>query len=206
MTVLHLIDGMERYLDEHGVDRPHLAGNSLGGFMAIQLARRGRAATVCALSPGGLWTAESKRQALNRVQGGRAMARFTRPVLSLTMKLAALRRRTLGIGASHPERLTAAQAIGFVDDFIGCTVTADVCSDDDYECAPLDPLPCPVAIVWGERDAILPVAAHGPIARERLPHATFTVLPGIGHVPMIDDPHLVAQTILAVTGAGAQTA
>ena len=36
---------------------------------------------------------------------------------------------------------------------------------------------------------------------ERLPHATFKVLAGVGHVPMIDDPGLVARTILAVTGA-----
>jgi len=43
-----VVDAAEQYLDEHGLDRPHLAGNSMGGYMAIELARRGRAATVCA--------------------------------------------------------------------------------------------------------------------------------------------------------------
>ncbi|HUO36911.1 MAG TPA: alpha/beta fold hydrolase [Mycobacterium sp.] len=47
-----VIDAAELYLDEQGLDRPHLAGNSMGGGVAIELARRGRAATVCALSPG----------------------------------------------------------------------------------------------------------------------------------------------------------
>ena len=201
-TTVDLVDGIERYLDEHGLDRPHVGGNSLGGFAAIELARRGRAATVCAFSPGGLWSAESKREALSRVQGGKTMARITRPLVALTMRSAAGRRRALGIGACDPGRLTARQAVAYVDDFINCTVTDDVCSDDNYEIAALDPLPCPIAVVWGEHDSILPLAAHGHIARERLPRATFTVLPGVGHVPMIDDPDLVARTILAVTGAG----
>jgi pimeloyl-ACP methyl ester carboxylesterase len=54
-TVSDLVDAAERYLDERGLERPHLAGHSLGGQMAIELARRGRAATVCALAPGGLF-------------------------------------------------------------------------------------------------------------------------------------------------------
>ena len=40
-----VVDAAEDYLDERGLDRPHLAGNSVGAFMAIELARRGRAAT-----------------------------------------------------------------------------------------------------------------------------------------------------------------
>ena len=57
VTMTDVVDAAERYLDEHGLDRPHLAGNSMGGYMAIELARRGRAATVCALSPPGFWSA-----------------------------------------------------------------------------------------------------------------------------------------------------
>ncbi len=37
-----------------GFDRAHIAGNSLGGWIALELARRGRAETVTAISPGGL--------------------------------------------------------------------------------------------------------------------------------------------------------
>ena len=51
-----VIDESERYLDERGLDRPHLAGHSMGGFIALELARRGRAASVCVFSPGGLWS------------------------------------------------------------------------------------------------------------------------------------------------------
>jgi pimeloyl-ACP methyl ester carboxylesterase len=51
-TMTDMVDAAERYLDECGLDRPHLAGNSMGGFVAIELARRGRAASVCAFSRG----------------------------------------------------------------------------------------------------------------------------------------------------------
>lgn len=56
VTVSALVDTTERLLDEHGIAKTHIAGNSLGGWMAIELARRGRALSVCALSPAGFWT------------------------------------------------------------------------------------------------------------------------------------------------------
>ena len=55
-TIWDVIDAAEEYLNEHGLQRPHLVGNSAGGFVALELARRGRAATVCALSPAGFWS------------------------------------------------------------------------------------------------------------------------------------------------------
>ena len=54
-TIEALTDAAERQLDELGIEQAHLAGNSLGGWMALELARRGRARSVCALSPAGFW-------------------------------------------------------------------------------------------------------------------------------------------------------
>ena len=51
----HIIDDAERLLDELGLEQAHLAGSSMGGWMAIEPARRGRARSVCALSPAGVW-------------------------------------------------------------------------------------------------------------------------------------------------------
>ena len=67
------------------------------------------------------------------------------------------------------------------------------------QACPLDPLPCPITIAQGEKETLLPVEAHGKT--ERIPQASIKTLPGVSHVPMIDDPGLVARTILAVTGA-----
>ena len=65
----------------------------------------------------------------------------------------------------------------------------------------METLPCPITVAWTEKETLLPVEPYGNIARERPPRATFTILPDVGHVPTLDDPKLVARTILAVTGA-----
>ncbi len=63
-SVEHVVDDAERLLDELGLAKAHLAGNSLGGWAAVELARRGRALTVCALSPAGAWGSDGARRAM----------------------------------------------------------------------------------------------------------------------------------------------
>lgn len=58
----------------------------------------------------------------------------------------------------------------------------------------------PVTIAWGDKDRIL-TPSQAVRARARLPRAHHLMLPGCGHVPMSDDPRLVASTILTTTGA-----
>jgi pimeloyl-ACP methyl ester carboxylesterase len=196
-----VVDATERYLDERGLERPHLAGNSLGGLVAIELARRGRAATVCAFSPGGFWSAGDgfQARAFNRLQRGVALGRLARPILPLMYKSATVRRLVLRDVAYHGDRLSAAQALEMIDDGIGCAILADLCAAD-WEIARLDPPPCPITIVWGEKETFLSPEAHGKI--QRIPQASIKTLPDVGHVPMVDDPDLVARTILTTTGAG----
>lgn len=55
VSIEHIVDDMERQLDRLGLGKVHLAGNSMSAWIAIELARRGRALTVCALSPAGAW-------------------------------------------------------------------------------------------------------------------------------------------------------
>jgi len=69
----------------------------------------------------------------------------------------------------------------------------------DEQAEPLEPLPCPITLAWAQSDRPLPPATYGQTARKRLPGATWVLLPGVGHLPMIDDPELVARTIVAVT-------
>lgn len=206
-TVSALVDDMERYLDDHGLRRPHLAGLSLGGWMAIELARRGRAATVCALAPGGFWSRGDygQRQAKRKLHRNMAMGRLAlraRPTTGLALKSGVIRRTGFRDIAVHADRITAAHCREVLDDMVGCTLNVDDIIDTREHVSPLDPLPCPVTIAWAEKDALIPQPSADNIARERLPRASFTTMPGVGHVPMIDDPALVARTILAVTTAG----
>ena len=83
ITFWGVIDAAERYLDEHGLERPHLAGNSMGGFVALELARRGRAESVTAFSPAGLWTDVLRERVMKRGSRIAAMAQITRGLTPL---------------------------------------------------------------------------------------------------------------------------
>lgn len=199
-TMTDMVDAAERYLDECALDRPHLAGNSMGGFVAIELARRGRAATVCAFSPGGFWTSGDgfQQRAFGRLQRAVALGRFTRPLLPVIYRSSTLRRVILRDVAFRADRISATRALEFIDDGIGCAVLADLCAAEwliEY----LEPPPCPITVVWGEKETLLPPGVLDRV--ERIPQASVIVLPDVGHVPMVDDPRLVARTILARTGA-----
>ena len=203
VTATDLVDAAEHYLDTRGLDRPHLAGNSGGATVAIELARRGRAATVCALSPGGLWgdnTSSAARRVNNQIRMGIKVLRILNPVAPLLLKSAAGRRAILRNFVCHGERLSPSQALEYYfTDPIGCTVMDDFAASTEVV-PPLDPLPCPITLAWSEVDRMVPAEPYGRMARELVPGASWMVLPGVGHNPMIDDPGLVARTILAVTG------
>ncbi|HET6633571.1 MAG TPA: alpha/beta hydrolase, partial [Streptomyces sp.] len=50
-------------------------------------------------------------------------------------------------------------------------------------------------VAWGARDRLL-LPRQGPRAARLMPHADLVRLPGCGHVPMNDDPALVARVVL----------
>src|SRR4051794_19156741 len=155
VTIGDLVDAAERALDEGGVGRAHVAGNSLGGWMAIELARRGRALTVCALSPAGSWTAGTVEQTagVRRIRRMRWLAGLG-PAGPL-MRFAAVRRLALRDVAAHGDRLSAAQAMDGARDLLGCVVADELLSTHE-QIEPLDPLPCPITLAWAADDAILP--------------------------------------------------
>lgn len=201
--VSDIVDDAARQLDDLELERPHLAGNSLGGWVALELARRGRAATVCALSPAGCWRPGTSEQThgTSRLKAIVLATKLARPVLPALARLPRVRRFALRDNALHGDRLEASEMTKLADDLLACTVRDDVLGTDEH-LEPLDPLPCPVIVAWAEHDRILPLATNGARARDLIPAADFRVLAGVGHVPMLDDPQLVADVILESTRAG----
>jgi pimeloyl-ACP methyl ester carboxylesterase len=60
---------------------------------------------------------------------------------------------------------------------------------------------CPVRVIWGAEDRLLPwPAAAAGFLHERLPHADWVELEGVGHCPQLDVPLETAQLILGFTG------
>jgi len=198
VTVGDLVEDVERQMDELGIDQAHLAGNSLGGWVSLELARRGRALSVCALSPAGAWGED--RPDFPRVVGMlRTAVRDTRRgrrLLPLLAHSGRFRHRALAVAAAHGDRVSRADFIAGADDVLGCTVQEDIFESGSI-LAPLDPAPCPVTIAWSEKDKVFPVDRYEAKVRQLVPQAEFKVLPDVGHVPMYDDPRLVADTIRA---------
>lgn len=198
----HVVDEAERQLDELGLERPHFAGNSMGGWMALELARRGRAATVCALSPAGLWEPGSRAHVRSRKVIGAAArdARRSRRILPLLFRSKAARRWALRNTSLHGDRVEADALLALTDAMLECEVLGDLLTGSELVEA-MDPVPCPITIAWSAVDRILPKEDLMPIAKERVPGARFEVLEDVGHVPMLDDPELTARTISASTRA-----
>lgn len=176
---------------ERGIERPHLAGNSLGGWVGLEMGRAGWAASVTAISPAGLW-----RAPLGQRPGRdtRALGRRLRPLVAAAIMVPPLRRRMLSTFAAHPERIPAAAGrelvLGWIDangyDGANRAMRTHIFEPDGY------PAEVPVTIAWGEHDQLV-----GPPKPERRPAGSrFLVLPDVGHTPMWDDPGLVAQTLL----------
>jgi pimeloyl-ACP methyl ester carboxylesterase len=196
-TLTDFVDDAEQYLDTTGLDRPHLAGHSLGGYLAIELARRGRAASVTAFSPAGFWKLGdgTPHRVLRGVGRSVRIARYARPVLKAAVSITAGRRFYLGAALRDPASMTARQARQVIDDQAGCRAARNLAITDDEAILRLDPVPCPITVAWAEHDEVLPMADYAEAVRTRLPAARFVVLPGVGHAAMVDDPGLVVRTI-----------
>jgi pimeloyl-ACP methyl ester carboxylesterase len=194
-----VIDMAEQQLDELGIERAHLAGNSMGGWTALELARRGRALSVCALSPAGLWpnNGESMAKRTRHLRRGLQMGRATHPLLPLAYRLRTVRAFALRDVAAHPGSVSAAEALALTEDMLATTIADDLLSSDDEYFTTLDPLPCPVAVYWSEHDRIFPEPQYRIYAGERLPAASYDVLADVGHVPMLDSAQLVIDCIRA---------
>jgi pimeloyl-ACP methyl ester carboxylesterase len=171
-----------------GVDRPHVAGNSLGGWIALELALADEARSVTAIAPAGLW---AEPLAPKRATA-RALARALSPVLPLLLRTAAGRRSALAANVAHPERVPYADALRLVRTYANApgfhAVSAAMRSARFAELAELT---VPVTLAWPDADRI--------VSRPRsLPaNVRSVVLEGCGHLPTWDDPEQVAALLLA---------
>jgi pimeloyl-ACP methyl ester carboxylesterase len=203
-SVHALADGIEEELDRLGLKRVHIAGNSLGGWIGIELARRGRARSLVLLSPAGAW--RSPRRIRMTSHGVRfslgALARYSHRADAIA-KRRLLRWAMLAGQVAHPHHVPHESLVTYIQASGQSPVVEPLLRV--LHLNPVDPLPAdrdyPVRLVWGGRDLVLPFKHFGSPMLERLPGAELIRLEGVGHVPMSDDPARVAELILEVTGA-----
>jgi pimeloyl-ACP methyl ester carboxylesterase len=199
-----LADGVERVLDTAGIDTAHLAGNSLGGWLAIELARRGRARSVVALSPAGGWTSPRDLRRVIRLLSNARMLIARRDALRLAalMRRPRLRGLALSQAMTRGDLVPLQDALELIEDAHGCIAFSGFV-EWIRGAEPIQPtgrpLACPVRIAWGEHDRTIPFARYGRPLLAALDGAEHVTLAGVGHVPMYDNPALVVRTILAVS-------
>lgn len=183
-----------------GLDRPHVAGNSLGGALALELAATGRVASATAISPAGFANRREELRALIALTGRRWTTYAPQALIRAVIASPRARRMSFGAICRCPGALSAERALG---DALamrrGKGFLPYVRVLRGYRFAG-DHGTIPVTIAWGTHDRLL-VPRQAGRARERLAGARHVWLDGCGHVPMGDDPVAVAGVILATTGA-----
>lgn len=201
-------DYLEQHLDELGVDTAHLAGNSLGGALALELAKRGRARSVVGISPAGGIRPDDDESARMIIKVFSKMQKTTRASakqLPRVMARPTLRRLALRDVMTRGHQVPAGEALALARSSIRCDIVEDVYAvlrNGDAALHGLEDIDVPVRITWGDHDRILPMERHAPRLRAEIPNLDFRVHRGVGHTPMWDDPRLIAREI-AEHAAGA---
>jgi len=199
-----LAEAVAGLLTELGVTSPHLAGNSLGGWVALELAGLSPVASLTLLSPAGLWKRHTPRYCRVSLQASRWLARHAAGPLSRLVRFQPGRILVLGQTHGHPARLTpgyaraAVQAMGTCPGF-----EATLAATARRRFLATTPIGAPVTVAFGSRDVLLLPRQSRHL--DQLPAGTKAeTLPGCGHVPMADDPVAVAELITRTAARASQ--
>jgi len=189
-----------------------LAGNSLGGWVALELAARGRALSVIGVCPAGGWEPDSPEEQMvaRFFRRSQRLMHYFGPFLPFVARHATLRRNALRDVVADGRKVPSAEALALFEGARKCTIITDVLglvgSGETFDPGPID---CPVRILYGSKDRVLGWPNHysrmrrmlrnADCMRRMLKNADWVRLDGLGHVPMWDSPDTVASAILEHT-------
>ena len=189
--------GYEAFFAELSLERPHVAGNSMGGGIALELARRGKVRSATAISPAGFWTG-LERHWVRLVLGTYANLPLPlRPAARAAVGTTAGRIALGRLLFAHPERMPPEVAVSTLENTWRSGATnPTLAALDSYEFeAGHELADAVVTIAWGSKDRLLFFSRQQPRAQGALPHARHVVMGDVGHTPTYDDPALIAEII-----------
>jgi len=182
-TPARLAQAIAAGLAAEGIVDFDVAGNSLGGWVALELALAGRARSVVAIAPAGLWPEPLPP----RRTTARTAARLASPFAGAITRVPALRRSAMAMFVAHPDRMPAAAARDLIRAYATAPGFAEVnAAMRANTFSRLAEIRVPVTLAWPEHDRVVGRLRHPP------PNVRTVILPGTGHLPMWDDPQLVA--------------
>jgi pimeloyl-ACP methyl ester carboxylesterase len=189
-----LADAVEDEMARAGFERAHIAGNSLGGWISLELARRGRARTVTAISPAGLQHRREKDWGAGILRGVRWIARNA-PAPEPVVRNPAARTLLMAILYARAWKKDADELLEETELFAGCP-GFEATLPHTFEAQPrgLTTLDTPVLLLWGTLDMIL-IPRQGRRFERLIPGAELRYIRGIGHTPMSDAPEELAEAI-----------
>jgi pimeloyl-ACP methyl ester carboxylesterase len=201
LTSSELTDHVERQLDELGWDTAHIVGNSLGGWVAFELERRGRARSVTGIAPAGGWTRWSpiKFEVIGKFVSGMPVLLLARWLGIRLLHLPFSRRlATLPLSGS-PEGVSERELGGIIDDATHCPAYFQLLLKALLlpGLQQLAHTAVPAHLVFCEKDRVVPPRRCSRHFTEYLPSDTeVTMLEGVGHVPMFEAPGRVTEAIV----------
>ncbi|SEQ99587.1 Pimeloyl-ACP methyl ester carboxylesterase [Solimonas aquatica] len=179
-----------QFLDALHLQQVHLGGNSMGGAIVLEYARQHpeRVQSLWLLDPAGVRGHAKESEMLRRYREHGDMALFaqTPEQFAGVMDIAMARQPPLPYSLKHELALAAAANYPLHTRIFKSLV--DGMPELDQTAAGLA---TPALIVWGELDRVLDVSG-GEALHKALPNSQLVVLPGIGHLPMLEDPYHVA--------------
>ncbi len=185
-TAPALAEAVAATLADLGIERAHVAGNSLGGWVALELAKTDRCASVTALCPAGFWP----RPLGPRPELARSTARALAPALGLLMRTGRGRNLVLRGAVAHPERVPAAAAARLVRAYALSPGFARANAEMRKTLfTGFDEIDVPITLAWAEHDRLVSPPRTVPGGIET------ALLRDCGHVPTWDDPERVAEVI-----------
>ncbi|AMY21063.1 alpha/beta fold hydrolase [Rhodococcus sp. NPDC003994] len=184
-----------REVEEPG-QQVHIAGNSLGGYLSLVLAAHGEVASATALSPAGFFLGHADQaRTINTFKAIRQVARAFGDRAPAAMRYRAVRYPSLLPFFAHPSRVAYEAAVHDVHS-LTTNPMIDAGIEADFAFPQATEPRVPVTVAWGTRDLILPYYQSRRV-RSVFPNATVIPVPGVGHVPMTDNPALIASILLA---------
>jgi pimeloyl-ACP methyl ester carboxylesterase len=199
-----IADAIERAMDDAGFATAHIVGNSLGGYFALHLAARGRARSVVALAPAGGWAKgdDSYKETLRFFPELQQQVKQVAPHVDRYLQTPEGKRRATLFTTVNYEHIPAellAHQTRAVADCEGTVPMTEYAMREGYD-LDAEKIACPVRMVWGTEDKLLPWPTAAVRYREDwLPNADYVVLDDVGHSPQLDVPLETAQLILGFT-------
>jgi pimeloyl-ACP methyl ester carboxylesterase len=187
---------LKEFFTDLGLNRPHVAGNSMGGLISLVLAQHGMVSSATALSPAGLWTPLGRRISLAMIRQVHRTARWMPPRLAKRLSRSPAGRMLMcGLLFGRPDLLEPEVLLADMQAMISSAGFSPTLAAGDRIVFASRVHDVPVTIAWGSRDRLFRRPRADSVVR-LIPNVRLLRLPGCGHVPMNDNPELVAHVLL----------